>query len=62
MPELLPHWVYDLIHAVEKYEKEHARELHCFMNILGLIPDQERDRANVLAHYGAHLPQEVTNA
>lgn len=59
MPDLLPRWVYQLINAIEQYEAVHDSGWpHCFSKHLELVPDQERDRANVLAHYGALLPQE----
>jgi hypothetical protein len=57
--DLLPRWVYQLIEAVEQYESVHGKDWpHCFDRTLSLVPDQERDRANILAYYGAQVPQE----
>jgi hypothetical protein len=57
-PALLPRWVYDLLNAIKKYEYEHAKGAPCIAAALEHVPEYELDRADVIAHYGAQIPQE----
>lgn len=48
---MLPPYVYDLIAAVQKWEDEHGDTSMCFGHVLSTVPQQERDRAQAIAHY-----------
>lgn len=60
MTDPLPHWVYDLIAVIDDYEEvhgSHEQDWDCFADVLGEIPEQERDRARAIAFYNRMKPK-----
>lgn len=47
----MPPWVYDLINALERHEREHDQHDGCLFNALLRVPFNEREKAAAIADY-----------